>query len=101
MSEQVTDNRAAQRYELRVDGELAGFVQYRVRDGVVVLTHTEVDPAFEGRGLGSALARAALDDVRASGRSVLPLCPFIAGYVRRHPEYVDLVVADRRAEFQS
>ncbi|MCX9192087.1 N-acetyltransferase [Carbonactinospora thermoautotrophica] len=101
MSDQVTHNRTAQRYELHVDGELAGFVQYRIEDGTVVLVHTEVDPGFEGRGLGSTLVRATLDDARANGRSVLPLCSFIARYVRRHPEYVDLVVPDRRAEFRS
>jgi len=56
-----------------------------------VFTHTVVDPAYEGKGVGSALARAALDEVRGTKRKVLPLCPFIKGWIERHREYVDLV----------
>jgi hypothetical protein len=59
-----------------------------------VFTHTVVLPAFEGRGVGSALARGALDDVRASGRTLVAQCPFIRGYIERQPEYADLVDAD-------
>jgi predicted GNAT family acetyltransferase len=92
MSKQVSDNAAESRYEIRVDGRLAGFAQYRVRDGAVVFTHTEVDEEYEGQGVGSALARGALDDVRSRGARAVPLCPFIKGYIDRHPEYRDLVV---------
>jgi predicted GNAT family acetyltransferase len=82
----------AHRYEAHLDGELAGFAEYQLTDQLVVFTHTEVDERFEGRGVGSALARFALDDVRATGtRQVLPLCPFIKGWIGKHPDYTDLV----------
>jgi predicted GNAT family acetyltransferase len=87
----VADNPSALRYEIRVGDDLAGFAAYtRLRD-VITFTHTEIDPAFEGQGLGSTLARAALDDVRAKGLRVVPRCPFIRAYIERHPEYADLV----------
>ena len=82
----IVDDVAAHRFEVRVDGAVA-------------FTHTVVDEAFEGRGLGSALARGALDAVRAEGSAVLPFCPFIRSWIQRHPEYVDLVPAARRASF--
>jgi predicted GNAT family acetyltransferase len=88
----VTDNESLERYELRADGEVLGFAAYRLRyDGAVVFTHTEIDEAHEGRGLGGRLARGALEDVRAAGRAVVPRCPFIKGYIDRHPEFQDLV----------
>ena len=88
----VTDNPEAGRYEVRLDGQLAGFAEYALSDGLITFTHTEIDPAFEGRGAGSALVRAALDDVRAKGeRKVLPLCPFVKGWIARHPDYDDLL----------
>jgi predicted GNAT family acetyltransferase len=89
---QVTDNEAEQRYEARVGGELAGSAYYDTADDLIVFTHTEVDDAFEGKGVGSALAKAALDDVRADGRRrVIPRCPFIKGWIDRHPDYRDLL----------
>jgi predicted GNAT family acetyltransferase len=88
---QTTDNTEQHRYEARVDGELAGFAEYRVRGERVVFTHTEVDDAYEGQGIGSALARTALDEVRAAGRRAVPQCPFIRSWIDRHPEYADLV----------
>jgi uncharacterized protein len=87
----VTDAPARSRYELRLDGRLAGLAAYRRRDGVLAVTHVEVDPACEGRGFGSLLAATALDDARRQGLRVVPLCPFVAWYVRRHPEYADVV----------
>lgn len=88
----VTDNPAEHRYEARIDGELAGFAQYALRPGSIVFIHTEVDPAFEGRGIGSALARQSLDEVRAKGElDVIPLCPFYKGWIGKHPQYDDLV----------
>lgn len=89
----VTDNPGASRYEARVDGEVAGFAAYRLSGSdVIVFTHTEVDPAFGGTGIGSVLARGALDDVQARGeREVVPLCPFIASWIERHPDYAALV----------
>jgi uncharacterized protein len=73
-------------------GVVVGFSEYRLRDGAVVFTHTVVDDAFEGHGVGSTLARAALDDVRASGARVVALCPFIKAYIDNHPDYQDLLV---------
>jgi len=91
---QVVRNDDRSRYEARLDDELAGFAEYQ-RTGdlgdLVVFTHTEVSERFEGRGVGSALARAALDDVRQSGRRVLPLCPFIKGWIDKHPDYQSLL----------
>lgn len=93
MSDVVTsDNPSASRYEAHIGGELAGFAEYQLTDTLVVFTHTEVDERFEGRGVGSALARFGLDDVRAGGtRQVLPVCPFIKSWIGKHPEYTDLV----------
>ena len=88
----VVNNVDRHRYEIRADEQLAGFADYRLRpDGTVIFTHTEIDDAFDGRGLGGALARAALDDVRRRGVLAVPRCPFIAGYIERHAEYQDLV----------
>ena len=88
----VTDNSEEQRFEAHVDGELAGFAEYRLREGVIVFTHTEVDDAFEGRGVGTQLARQALDAVREAGeRRVVPRCPFIKAWIDRHPDYRSLL----------
>lgn len=87
----VNHHAAASRFEARLGDELAGFAQYQLTDDLYVFTHTEVDPAHEGEGVGGALARAALDHVRAEGtRKVLPICPFIEAWMRRHPDYADL-----------
>ena len=89
---EVTNNEAEHRYEARVGGELAGSAYYDTADDLIVFTHTEVDDAFEGKGVGSALAKGALDDVRADGRrKVVPRCPFIKGWIERHPDYQDLL----------
>jgi predicted GNAT family acetyltransferase len=88
---EVVDVPERSRYELRLDGRLIGLAAYRRRDGRISFTHTEVDEACEGRGFGSRLAAAALDDARRQGLRVLPLCPFIAHYVEQHPEYQELV----------
>jgi predicted GNAT family acetyltransferase len=86
----VQNNAQAHRYEVFVDGDLAGFSAYRDEPGRRVFTHTKIDADYEGHGVGSALARVALDDTRAQGLSVAPRCPFIAEYIHRHPEYADL-----------
>jgi uncharacterized protein len=88
---QVGDDRAGQRYEARVDGELVGAAYYELDGDRVVFTHTEVESAYEGQGVGSALARGALDDVRATGRKAVARCPFVQGWVDRHEEYRDLL----------
>jgi predicted GNAT family acetyltransferase len=87
---EVVDVPGDHRYQARVDGAVAGFAAYENHGQRLVFTHTEVDPAFEGHGVGSALARWALDDVRRRGLVAVPLCPFFAAYIRRHPEYADL-----------
>lgn len=87
----MRDNLDEHRYELVVDGELVGELVYRLRDQTITLLHTGVSPSVEGKGLGSRLVAGALEDVRARGLRVVPVCPFVSAYVRRHPEYSDLV----------
>ena len=88
---EVQDRPERHRFELLVDGELAGEAMYRLHDGVVVVTHSEVDPRFRGQGLANELARRTLDQIRERGERVLPLCPFFHHYVGEHPEYDDIV----------
>jgi predicted GNAT family acetyltransferase len=92
----VHNNPDANRYEASVDGELAGFALYRSAPEQVIFVHTEVQDGYEGQGVGGALAKAALDDVRRQGKMVAPVCEFIAGYINRHPDYVDLVDEEYR-----
>lgn len=88
----VTDNPAASRFEAHVDGALAGFADYEVVEGYLVFPHTVVDPSFEGRGIGSAIVRHALDAVRAAGTyRVVPTCPFFRSWIERHPDYQSLL----------
>jgi predicted GNAT family acetyltransferase len=87
----VHDDRAHSRYEVLVGGESGGGAYYQIKGDRVVFTHTEVDSKWAGKGVGSALAKAALDDVRATGRRAIPICPFITAYIRRHREYLDIV----------
>lgn len=88
----VTNNTGKRRYEaVAQSSNLAGFVDYQETSELVVLTHTEVDTAFEGQGIGSVLARAALDDVRERRLKALVICPFIIGWLRHHLEYRDLL----------
>ncbi|MEV4386964.1 GNAT family N-acetyltransferase [Micromonospora sp. NPDC049580] len=91
MSTLVEDNPAKNRFEILVDDALAGFTAYLPRGEVLVFTHTEVDSGFQGKGVGSALIRGALDQVRARGGRVVPQCPFVAAFIDKHPEYADLV----------
>jgi uncharacterized protein len=88
---EIVDRPERRRYEIDVDGRVAGFVTYRLRPGLIIFIHTEVDPAFAGRGLGARLAAFVLDDARARRLRVVPACPFIARYIRSHPAYADLV----------
>ncbi len=86
---QVADNTAQSRFEAHVDGELAGVAEYQTTSDLVVFTHTEVMPAFEGQGVGSALARFALDQIRQQGtHRALAVCPFTKNWIQRHPEYL-------------
>ncbi len=84
MSVTVSDNPAKSRFEVFLDGELGGFAEYTLEPDRITFTHTEV--ALEGKGLGSALVRQALDDVRRRGLVVVPQCPFVRGYLDKHPE---------------
>ncbi|MER5317732.1 GNAT family N-acetyltransferase [Streptosporangium roseum] len=78
-------------FEAEVDGKHAGQLEFVRRDGVIVYTHTEVDPEFEGNGVGGALVRVALDGARAEGVKVVPRCTFVKTWIERHPDYADLV----------
>ncbi|SCF35011.1 hypothetical protein GA0074696_4708 [Micromonospora purpureochromogenes] len=93
----MNDAPERERFEARDEsGALAGVVTYQLTGNIIAYTHTEVDPQFEGRGLGSTLARAVMDDARARGRTVVPICPFLAEWLGKHPEYDDIVVRSTR-----
>ena len=101
MSQTTTrKNESAHRYELLVDGAVAGFAEYNVLSNGVLFSHTEMLPAHEGQGLSSVLIRAALDDVRAMGTFAVPVCQVVAGFLRKHPEYQDLVRPEVRKGFR-
>ncbi|WP_324277807.1 GNAT family N-acetyltransferase [Blastococcus brunescens] len=88
----VTNDPDRRRYEAAVGGTtVAGFIDYQETSELVVLTHTEVDVSFAGQGVGSGLARAALDDIRDRGLRALVICPFIIGWLRTHHEYRDVL----------
>ncbi len=92
----VRDNPAESRFEAYVDGRLAGFSAYELSDGVITFTHTEVDDAYEGHGVGSSLVRQELDVVRADGAlRVRPLCPFVRAWIDHHPDYRELLTPPR------
>ena len=89
---------AARRYRLLMSGRPTGFVEYDlIGHDAMLIKHTEVDPAYEGQGHGGALVRHVLEDARAQGKSVLPICPYTIAFIRRHPEYLNLVREDYRA----
>src|SRR5215203_5754200 len=87
----VADNPAESRYELHDDDRLIGVAAYRLSGDTITFTHTQVDPEYEGQGAGSQLAREALDDSQARERHVVVHCPFISAWIRRHPDYADLL----------
>lgn len=91
----VTDADERRRFEAHVNGTLAGFAEYIRTPELVVYPHTVVEDEYEGQGIGSALARAALDDARERGLRVLATCPFIHSWMGRHPEYADLAYQNR------
>jgi uncharacterized protein len=93
---EVIRNEKTGRFEITLEGETA-FAEFRLTEGGIILPHTVVPAAFEGRGVGSQLARAALGYAREQGLAVIPLCPFIAAYIQKHPEYQDLVHPLERA----
>ena len=87
---EVVDTPDLHRYEARLDGRTVGFAAYQKAGSLIVFTHTEIDPDMEGRGIGGALVRGALDDVRRQGLPVLPICPFVQGWMTRHRDYAGL-----------
>ena len=89
---EVVNNPAHQRYELVVDGHIAA-TYYKITDRVITFIHTEVPPELGGKGIGSKLIRGALDSVRADGLKVIPQCPFVKGWIEKHPDYADLLKA--------
>lgn len=99
MDIRVIDMPDRSRFEVRVDGETAGFAAYQRRPGAISFVHTEIEPRFEGQGLASKLIQAALSDARSEGAAVLPFCPFVRSYIDQHREYVDLVPSAVRARF--
>jgi predicted GNAT family acetyltransferase len=98
---QVIDNPDRSRYEAHIDGRLAGYAVYERAPGRITFVHTIVQPAFEGHGVGGALARASLDQARAAGDEVIPICPFYVGWLRKHPDYLDVVAASARDELSA
>jgi predicted GNAT family acetyltransferase len=97
----VVNNPSDLRYEVYVGDELAGFTSYTLRGDAVAFRHAEVLPQWEGHGVGSQLAKEALDDVVAAGKTITPLCPFIVDYVSRHPSYLPHVDEPHRVEIEA
>jgi predicted GNAT family acetyltransferase len=97
----VLDVPERSRFEVVVNGELAGFSEYRRRPGLIAFTHTLIDPRFEGQGLAGRLVQTALSEARSQGLAVLPFCPFVRGYIAEHrEEYIDLIPGDLRDSFE-
>lgn len=94
MTAQLNKNEAKNRYEIIVDGAVAGFIDYERDDRVIDLLHTEVDDSYRGQGLAQQLADYALDDIREAGLLVRPTCPFIAKHIEQNPDYGTILAAD-------
>ena len=92
----IVHNEPQSRFEIACDGLLA-FAEYRLRDGRMIISHTEVPPAFQGGGIAAKITRAALDHARSHNLLVVPSCPYTAAFLRKHPEYHDLLSAEERA----
>ena len=100
MNTVVTRNIPLSRFDIHVDGELAGFADYTLKDGVIVFPHTEIDPKFGGKGLGTTLIEFALNEVVKEKLSVEPVCPFVSKYIGKYPEkYLHLVPENKRSQF--
>ena len=92
----VTDVPDRERFEARDGDSLAGFVTYQLTGNIIAYTHTEVDPAYEGQGIGSTLARTVMDDARDKRRTVVPICPYLSKWLLKHPEYEPIVARTTR-----
>jgi predicted GNAT family acetyltransferase len=97
---EIKNNIEKSRYEIFIDSELAGFADYKIVGDTVKFPHTEVNPAFGGRGVGSSLVEFALDDVKRQGNFVAPICPFVAKAITKKPDqYLELVPETERAKY--
>jgi len=99
MTTTVADNPALSRFEITIDGELAGFVDYRKHGDEYAIPHTRVFTQFEGHGVGSELVRGALAEIAERDGTVLPYCPFVPKVIRDNPEFLELVPKDQRDTF--
>ncbi len=99
MELEVADHPEQERFEIRADGELAGFVDYRLHGGEIALMHAETLSNFRHRGFAGQLVQFSLDSARERQLAVLPYCPFVRRWIADHPEYADLVPEDRRPHF--
>jgi predicted GNAT family acetyltransferase len=97
----VVDNPSERRFEVHLKGVVVGRAHYLTAGDSVIVSHTEVDEGHEGQGLGSLLVRETLERIRASGKSVIPTCSFTAAYIRRHPEFIDLVEESLRNQYMA
>ncbi|WP_049557262.1 GNAT family N-acetyltransferase [Nonomuraea sp. SBT364] len=88
---EVVDNSAESRFEILLDGKVAGFADYRLLPTKIVFTHTEVSPEHEGQGLAGRMVKHALEEARDAGLTVQPLCPYVASYIERHPDFKGLL----------
>jgi predicted GNAT family acetyltransferase len=95
-SHSVTDNEPRSRLELHLDGELAGWLDYRPAGDSIIVAHTEVSSAHEGKGLGGVLVRAALETARSADKTVIVVCPFAVAYIDRHPELDEFLAPHAR-----
>ena len=93
MAEELTDNKSQDQFEMVTDGFLSK-IEYKIMGNKIFLTHTEVPHELEGRGVGSRIVKAALEEVESRGLKLIPLCPFVASYIKRHPEWEKLLAAD-------
>ena len=99
MTTTVADNPTSSRFEITVDGELAGFLEYRKHGDEYALPHTRIYRQFEGHGLGTELVSGALAEIAKRGGTALPYCPFVPKVIRDHPEFLELVPKDQRGTF--
>ena len=99
MELEVVDNPDQDRFEIRADGEIAGFIGYSLRDSQIEFLHTETDGRFRGQGVAARLVQSSLDSVRERHLAVLPYCPFVNRWIAEHPEYADLVPEGQRKRF--
>jgi predicted GNAT family acetyltransferase len=99
MELQVVDNPGKERFEIRADGEIAGFVDYQMGDSEIAFLHAETDNRFRGQGVAGRLVQSTLDSARERHLTVLPYCPFVRGWIAEHPGYADLVPEDQRERF--